>query len=333
MMHMTFNALWITETAEHTFERNIVERDVAALPAGELLVKVHYSALNYKDALSASGHKGITRHYPHTPGVDAAGKVIASDTEAFQVGEAVIVSGYDLGMNTPGGFGGYIRVPSSWAIKLPAALSLKDSMIYGTAGFTAAQAIFNLHHWGLQPSQGPILVTGASGGVGSLAVALLAKLGYQVVAMSGKPHAQTWLKQLGAHEIVAREHLADSSDRPLLPGQWAGVIDTVGGSVLTNALRSTRYRGAVACCGLVAGNELSLTVFPFILRGVALLGIDSAACPMELRLPIWSLLAGDWRLDNLAPFCTECDLTALNEIYLDKILQGQIQGRVVVRLT
>jgi len=331
-MNQTFNALWVTQTAEQTFERSIIKRDVAALPAGELLIKVHYSALNYKDALSATGHKGITRQYPHTPGVDAAGEVVASEHADFQVGEQVIVTGYDLGMNTPGGFGGYIRVPSSWAVKRPPTLSLQDSMIYGTAGFTAAQALLKLQHQGIQPEQGPILVTGASGGVGSLAVALLAQLGYHVVAMSGKAQAQDWLKQLGAKDIVTREHLNEAPHRPLLPSQWAGVIDTVGGEVLVNALRSTRYRGAVACCGLVAGSELSLTVFPFILRGISLLGIDSAACPMTTRLQIWSLLAGDWKLNNLASFITECDLTALNEIYIDKLLQGQVQGRVVVRL-
>lgn len=328
----TFKALQVTETAEGQFPRHIVQRRFDELPAGDVLIKVAYAALNYKDALSATGNKGITRKYPHTPGIDAAGTVAESQSEQFQVGESVIVTGYDLGMNTSGAFAEYIRVPAEWVVKLPSNLTLKESMIYGTAGFTAAWSIHQLQHSGLRPDQGEVLVTGATGGVGCLGVALLAKLGYRVVAGTGKPEAEAFLRKIGATDIIEREQLQDTSKRPLLKTRWAGVLDTVGGNILETAIRSCQYGGQVACCGLVASNELNLTVFPFILRGVNLLGIDSAARPMDMRLKLWDLMANAWKVDVLQDILIDTTLEELNDSYFDKVLQGKVRGHVVVTL-
>jgi acrylyl-CoA reductase (NADPH) len=279
----SFQALVVRETADGEFTRQIEERALADLPDGEVLVCVHYSSLNYKDALSASGHKDVTRSYPHTPGIDAAGVVEESVAAEFRPGDPVIVTSYDLGMNTPGGWGQYIRVPAAWVVPLPQDLTLRESMIYGTAGFTAALSVHRLEAHGLAPDAGEVLVTGATGGVGSLAVAILARAGYQVVAASGKADAGPFLRDLGAAEVVDREAVRDDSGRPLLRGRWAGAVDTVGGEYLATALKSTQYGGAVACCGLVASADLPTTVYPFILRGVSLLGVDSQACPMDTR--------------------------------------------------
>ncbi len=328
----TFKALQVTETAEGQFPRHIVQRHIDELPAGEVLIKVAYAALNYKDALSATGNKGISRTYPHTPGVDAAGTVAESQSDQFQIGESVIVTGYDLGMNTSGGFAEYIRVPAEWVVKLPSNLTLKESMIYGTAGFTAAWSIYRLQNSGLQPDQGEVLVTGATGGVGCLGVALLAKLGYQVVAGTGKPEAEAFLRKIGAKDIIGREQLQDTSKRALLKGRWAGVLDTVGGNILETAIRSCQYGGHVSCCGLVAANELNLPIYPFILRGVSLLGIDSAARPMDIRLKLWDLMANDWKVNVLQDILIDATLEELNAVYIDKILQGKIRGHVVVTL-
>ncbi len=326
-----FTALWIAETPEKTYQRSLIQRSLSDLPRGELLIRVHYSSLNYKDALSATGHKGVTRTYPHTPGIDAAGVIEHSEHTDFLAGDAVIVTGFDLGMNTSGGFAHYIRVPAAWALKLPPGLSLRDSMIYGTAGFTAALSIHKLEQAGLQPAQGEVLVTGATGGVGSIAVALLAKLGYQVVAGSGKPSAHAYLQQLGATEVLSREALQDESDKPMLKGRWAAVLDTVGGKILATALKTLKYGGKASCCGLVASPQLQTTVFPFILRGIDLLGIDSVECPMSMRVPLWDKLANALKIEQLEELTTEINLTELKNLYLDKILQGKVQGRVLVR--
>jgi len=332
MRDKTFKALWIIKTPQNTFERAIIDRDTNELPNGEILVRVLYSSLNYKDALSATGNPGVTKNYPHTPGIDAAGIVAESQSAVFKEGEQVIVTGYDLGMNTAGAFAQYIRVPVAWVVKLPATLTLKASMSYGTAGFTAAQSVFQLQAAGLTPTQGKVLVTGATGGVGSMSVALLAKLGYHVVAVTGKRASEGFLRNLGAKEVLGREVVQETTSRPLLKGEWAGVVDTVGGNILATAIRSTQYRGKVACCGMVAASDLTLTVFPFILRGIHLLGIDSAQCPMENRLEIWDLLATEWKIENLSQLIIDSDLAELNALYIDKILQGQVQGRIVVTL-
>ncbi|MBU0483244.1 MAG: YhdH/YhfP family quinone oxidoreductase [Proteobacteria bacterium] len=327
-----YKALLVEKNEDDQFIRTITERKVSDLPAGEVLVRVGYSSLNYKDALSASGNRGVTRRYPHTPGIDAAGVVVESDSAKFLPGEQVIVSCYDLGMNTPGGFGQYIRVPAAWVMKLPAGLSLQESMIYGTGGFTAAHSVWRLVEYGITPEQGKILVTGATGGVGSFSVAILAKLGYTVTAVSGKDSAHDFLRELGAVEVIGRAQAIDTSGRMVLKGRWAGVVDTVGGAMLATAIRSTRYGGAVTCCGNVAEPEFLINVYPFILRGVSLFGIDSAQCPMALREKIWALLAAEWKIDNLGHLGTEITMDQL-DTYLARMLKGGIMGRIVVNMS
>jgi putative YhdH/YhfP family quinone oxidoreductase len=326
----TFNALVVSAGEDKTYLRQIKQRATDDLPEGDVLIRVHYSSLNYKDALSAIGNKGVTRHYPHTPGIDAAGTVAESRVDAFKPGDAVLVTGYDLGMNTSGGFGQYVRVPAGWVVPLPEGLSLKESMIYGTAGFTAGMGITFLTEK-VSPTDGPVLVTGATGGVGSIAVAVLAKLGYQVAAVTGKADAAAFLESIGASQIVDRAEAADTSGRPLLKSQWAGVVDTVGGEILATAIKATNPWGTVTCCGNVASPDLPLTVFPFILRGVRLIGIDSQNCPMDLRLAVWHNLAGSWRFAGLDDLCTEIGLEALSA-NIDLILKGRQKGRVVVNL-
>ena len=330
MEHQIFKAMVVQETADKKFIRKIANQSVSDLPPGDVLIKVSYSSLNYKDALSASGNKGVTRNYPHTPGIDASGVVEKSGSAAFKPGDKVIVTSYDLGMNTSGGFGQYVRTPADWVVKLPSNLSLKESMIYGTAGFTAGLSVYKLIHT-IQPDQGVILVTGASGGVGSIAVSVLVKCGYEVVAVSGKTAEKEFLTGLGVKEIISREDAADTSGRPLLKARWAGVIDTVGGDILATAIKSVKQDGTVTCCGNVASHDLPLTVFPFILRGASLLGIDSQNCPMPLRLKIWEKLAVDWKLDHLAELSSEIGLNDLDE-HIELILQGKKKGRTIINL-
>ena len=326
-----FKAMVVTESAEKTFVREIKQRALSDLPAGELIVEVKYSSLNYKDALSASGNKGVTRKYPHTPGIDAAGVVADSTTRNFSVGDQVILTGFDLGMNTSGGFGQYISVPSGWAVKLPQGLSLRDSMAYGTAGFAAALCVMRLLAYGLNKDQGEVLVTGATGGVGSIAVGILAKLGYEVVAATGKTGEKEFLTRLGAKAIIAREEANDTSGRPLQKGRWAGVVDTVGGNILATALKSTKDNGLVAACGNAMSGDLATTVYPFILRGVSLLGVNSVDVPTRPRTVAWQKLAGDWKIDLSGDLITECSLEELSP-KIDLILKGGIRGRVVVDL-
>jgi acrylyl-CoA reductase (NADPH) len=331
MQQQSFNAMIVEESEPRKFIREVRSRRIDDLPAGDLLVKVHYSSLNYKDALSATGRPGVTRHYPHTPGIDAAGIVVECADETFSPGDSVIVTGYDLGMDTAGGYGQYIRIPSVWALPLPTGLSLRESMILGTAGFTAGLSVHKLIQNGLQPGDGDILVTGATGGVGSIAVAILARAGYRVVAATGKAAESDFLQGLGAAELIDRELLLVGAERPLMKERWAGVVDVVGGATLATAIKSTRYGGTVTCCGLVGSADLSVSVFPFILRGVSLLGIDSVQCPRRLREVVWGKLAGEWKPADLEATATECSLQSLEE-HIQKILCGRVRGRVVVNL-
>jgi putative YhdH/YhfP family quinone oxidoreductase len=327
----SFKALVVHEHADSQFVRRIEERSLADLPEGDVLIRVHYSSLNYKDALSATGHRGVTRTYPHTPGIDAAGLVEESVHREFRVGDPVIVTSYDLGMNTAGGFGQYIRVPAGWVVPLPENLSLRQSMIFGTAGFAAGLSISALEGHGVTPDRGQILVTGATGGVGSLAVGLLAQAGYVVVAATGKLDQADFLVDLGAKKVIHRDEIRDVTGRPLLKGRWAGAVDTVGGAYLTTALKSTQYGGAVSCCGLVASPELQITVYPFILRSVSLLGIDSQGCPMDTRQRLWQRLSTEWKLPTLDRLATEASLNEL-DAGIQRILQGKQVGRLVVNL-
>ncbi len=326
-----FTALQVREGATGAFEQSIVERDTTELPAGELLIRVRYSSLNYKDALSASGNRGVTKHFPHTPGIDAAGVVEASSVGEFSAGDEVIVTGYDLGMNTAGGFSQYIRIPASWAIKRPQGLSLREAMVLGTAGLTAALCVDKLEQAGVTADAGPILVTGATGGVGSIAVALLAKLGYSVAAATGKAEQGEFLKRLGAQQIVLRSELQQGVERPMLKEQWAGAVDTVGGDILFNVVKSLRYGGSVACCGLTAGVAFNASVLPFILRGVNLLGVDSVELPLVVKASMWDKLSLQWKLDGLDPLVTEVSLEQLPEA-IGQILAGKLVGRVLVRV-
>lgn len=331
MESKTFKAMVVQETADGTYTRRIAKKSLDDLPAGEVLVRVHYSSLNYKDGLSATGHRGVTKHYPHTPGVDAAGVVEVSLSEAFQPGDEVIVTSYDLGMNTSGGFGQYIRVPAGWVVPLPENLSPKESMAYGSAGLTAGFCILKLQEHGVTPERGEILVTGATGGVGSFAVAMLAKIGYQVVAVTGKMDEKQFLIDLGATEVISRDEATDTSGKPLLKGRWAGVVDAVGGEILATAIRSTKLHGAVTCCGNVASPDLPINVYPFILRGISLVGIDSQSFPMTFRRQTWEKIATEWKLDNLDRQTSVCSLEELNS-EIDRILAGKQKGRVIVDL-
>jgi acrylyl-CoA reductase (NADPH) len=330
MDERSFRALVVAEAGNNTFTSSIEERSIGDLPDGEVLIRVNYSSLNYKDALSATGNRGVTKKYPHTPGIDAAGIVAESAGGAFKEGDPVLVTGYDLGMNTSGGYGRYIRVPAAWVVPLPAGLTLKESMIFGTAGFTAGLSVAALIA-GVGAKDGEILVTGATGGVGSIAVAILARLGYSVVAVSGKPDAHDFLTDLGARGIISREEAIDTSSRPLLNGRWAGVVDTVGGDILTTALRSTQNFGTVTCCGNVASPDLPMTVFPFILRGIGLHGVNSQNCPMDRRLRVWDKLAGEWKFRQLHGLCKEISLAQLSD-NIALILKGKQRGRVLVNL-
>ena len=299
------------------------------LPAGEVVVRVAYSSLNYKDALACQGHPGVVRSFPHVPGIDCAGTVVESAVDELQPGDEVLVTGYELGSGRWGGFARFVRVPAEWIVPLPAGLSVREAMIYGTAGFTAAQCVTAIVERGIGPGDGPVVVTGATGGVGALSVAILAKLGYEVAAVTGKVERHSWLHDLGASRILGRDEVVDTSDRPLLAARWAAAVDTVGGRPLTTILRATRYRGCVAACGLVAGPELALSIYPFILRGVTLAGIDSAKCPRPQRLEMWRKLSGAWRVENLDRLAEEVTLDGLGE-RVAAMLAGRHVGRTLV---
>ena len=331
MANDRFQALVVRKDDDGVCHRRVESRFLDELPEGEVLIRVSYSSLNYKDALSADGNRGVTRRYPHTPGIDAAGQVRSSMVPDCTAGMNVLCMGYDLGMNTSGGFGEYIRVPASWVMEVPDGLSLFESMQLGTAGFTAAQCVHALREHGLRPDSGPVLVTGATGGVGSLAIRLLAHLGYRAVAVTGKSDQEPYLRNLGASEVVGREQLLRGQRRMLLRERWAGVVDTVGGEILATAIKTTCYGGMVTCCGNAASGDLPLNVYPFILRGVVLAGIDSANCPMSRRREIWHKLAGDWKLAGLDALARVVSLPELDE-EITRMLQGRACGRVVVDL-
>jgi putative YhdH/YhfP family quinone oxidoreductase len=322
---------FVVEEKNGSFVRSIRDLSMEELPKHEVLINVQYSSLNYKDALSASGNKGVTKQYPHVPGIDAAGTIVESGNSRFNKGDDVLVTGYDLGQNTFGGYAEFIRVPADWVDPLPDGLSLKESMIFGTAGFTAAIGIHHLKHNSITPDRGPILVTGATGGVGSLGVAILSKLGYHVVAATGKMDQQEYLKSLGAETVIHRDEVQDESSRPLLSSRWAGVLDIVGGLMLDTAIRQTNHNGTVACCGNVLGHELHTNVYPFILRGVHLAGIDSGNCLMDLRMKLWQQLADSWKPPQLPDMARECSLEDLDE-EIDRILEGKQVGRVVLSI-
>lgn len=328
-LHKPYKALLISEV-DGKFVREIKTLNTIDLPPNDLLIRVHYSSLNYKDALSASGNKGVTKKYPHTPGIDAAGIVEFSTSKKFKTGDQVIVTGYDLGMNTPGGFAQYISAPENWTIKLPPTLSIKETMIIGTAGFTAGICVSTLIEK-IKPQDGNIIVTGATGGVGSLAINMLNKLGYSVIAVSGKQTEYDFLKKMGAKEIIDRNNFLNMENKPILSANYVGGIDTVGGKYLENIIKSLHALGAVTTCGSVASTELNVSVFPFILRGISLIGISAQNYPMNLRRKLWKLLAEKLKPTDLISIYNEITLEELNE-KIDLILQEKLKGRTLIKL-
>lgn len=308
-------------------------RDLAVdqLPPGDVLISVAWSALNYKDALAATGHPGVALRFPLVPGIDAAGTVIESDSAEFPVGRQVVVKSADFGTRSWGGWSNVIRVPAGWCYALPQAMTLYDAAALGTAGFTAAQCVDQLMRHNVAPDSGPIVVSGSTGGVGICAVMILAKLGFHVVAATGKADRRQWLEELGAKEVISRQDLNDESGRPLLSAKWAGGIDTAGGNTLCTMLKQTQMRGCVAACGLVDSPALNMTVYPFILRGVTLQGVDSANTPRDVAGRIWGLLAGTMKIDHPEKVATTIPLDKIDEA-VRKILKGEIAGRYVVDL-
>jgi putative YhdH/YhfP family quinone oxidoreductase len=329
MEEVEFKAFVVSEQ-EGSFIGEVKSKLISDLPEGDLLIKVHYSSLNYKDALSAIGNKGVTRKYPHTPGIDAVGTVVSSKTHQFKADDQVIVTSYDLGMNTDGGFGQYISVPEKWALKLPKNLSMKEAMILGTAGLTAGMSVLRLSE-SIKPEAGEIVVSGATGGVGALSVAILKKLGYKVAAITGKETARDYLMNLGADTIIMRKEFESFDNKPLLKPVFAGGIDTVGGVILENIIKSTSPMGTITCCGNVASPKIDLTVFPFILRGLCLIGIDSQNYPMKNRVRVWEKLSNEWKPENLANLAIEITLNELNE-KIDLILKGKLKGRTILNM-
>lgn len=332
---MKYKVLQVTEEVDGEFKRTIVELDIPKPKVGEVLIEVKYSSLNYKDFLSATGNKGVTRKYPHVPGIDAAGEVVISQDPGFKTGDEVIVTGYDLGMNTDGGFGKMILVPATWVVNKPVTLSLEEAMIYGTAGFTAAQCVEAVLDSAeknmVDLNTLPIAVTGAGGGVGSVAAAVLVKLGFTVTALTRNPHDDFFkTNAIGNPASLTEWQKGLDEKKPLLKPQWSSAVDTVGGGVLADLIRTCDYRGAISCCGMVGGITLNTNVFPFILKGVRLVGIDSAECPMPLRKKIWEKLGSDWKLSNLHKLKTVITFDKLEETLL-LMKEGKTQGRVVLQ--
>lgn len=326
----SFPCFMVRRTDAGEVRAGVEQITVDDLPAGDVVIQVECSSLNFKDALASRAHPGVVGKLPHVPGIDCAGTVVDSRSAEWRPGDAVLVTGYDLGAASWGGYSAYVRVPAEWVVRRPAGWSAEEAMTLGTAGFTAAQCAHAIERHGITPAAGEVVVTGASGAVGTVAVALLAKLGYEVVAVTGKADQHDLLRSLGARRILAREAVVDATDRPLLKSQWAAAVDTVGGVTLSTLLRSTIHRGCVAACGLVGGDRLDVSVYPFLLRGATLYGIDSAKCPRGPRMEIWGLLAGPWRLANLERLRSEATLGELPAA-IERMLRGQSVGRVLVR--
>ncbi|QQZ59406.1 acryloyl-CoA reductase [Paenibacillus sonchi] len=330
-MTETFKAL-VVDKGE-TFSLAVQPLSLEKLPAGEVLIRVAYSSVNYKDGLASIPNGKIVRSYPFIPGIDLSGTVVSSADPRFHEGQAVIANGYGIGVSHYGGFSEYARIPAEWVMPLPAGLSLREAMIYGTAGFTAAMSIQALEAHSAAPDKGNVLVTGATGGVGGTAVAMLAKKGYQVTASTGRADAAGYLKTLGAAEIISREEVSGGSGKPLDKQLWQAAVDSVGGAPLAALLSKIAYGGSVAASGLTAGTAVPATVLPFILRGVSLLGIDTVACPIEQRIQIWERMASDLKPERLdALVDREVTLTELPAA-LEDILASNTRGRVLVRLS
>ena len=324
-------AFLVEKTGDKEFSADI--KDVAIPKCGEdeIVIKVTYSSLNYKDALSSVGNPGVTRNFPHITGIDVAGTVYESTSTIFKVGERVLVTGYDMGMNTNGGHAEFVKIPASWVARIPDAITDKEIMTFGTAGLTAALSVNELLENGIKPESGSILVTGATGGVGSIAVSILSKIGFSVVAISGKAEKISYLKRIGADEVILRDTFNEEAKKPMMAEKYAGVVDTVGGEVLANALKYIKYDGVATCCGLTSSHELNTNVFPFILRGVRLIGIDSVECKLEKKQAAWEKIASRWKISTLNSITNEITLYEIKDAY-ELLLAGKAVGRYVVRI-
>lgn len=330
-MIQQFDAL-VVNKQDDQFTVNIQQLSLDDLPQGEVLIRVHYSGVNYKDSLAAIPNGNIVSSYPIVPGIDMAGVVVSSEDSRFKEGDEVIATSYGIGVSQSGGYSQFARVPAEWIVPLPDGLTMKEAMIIGTAGFTAALSVLRLEENNLTPGQGSVLVTGATGGVGSFAVSILSKLGYSVEASTGKESEHGYLKAIGAATILSREDVYDGKLRALGKQKWSGAVDPVGGEPLASVLSQIKYGGAVAVSGLTAGTSLPATVFPFILRGVNLLGIDSVNCPMDTRLKVWHRLATDFKLEHLEQLVQqEITLEELPDV-LPTLLKGEARGRTIVKL-
>jgi len=325
-----FEAL-LLEEKDGKVTGSIRSLEESALPAGNVTVDVEYSTLNYKDGLILAGQGRLVRVYPHVPGVDFAGTVAKSEDPSWRPGDRVVLTGWRVGETQWGGYSGKARVKGDWLVGLPDGLSTKQAMAIGTAGFTSMLAVMALEERGVTPGGGELLVTGAAGGVGSVAIAILARLGYAVTASTGRAATHDYLRQLGAATIIDRGTIAAPSGKPLESERWAGAIDSVGGATLAAILPAMKYRGAVAACGLAGGVKLETTVIPFLLRGVNLLGIDSVMCPAEQRRQAWARLARDLPLDKLDAMIVPARLADLPRL-APEILAGRVRGRVVVQI-
>jgi acrylyl-CoA reductase (NADPH) len=330
MVEQTFRAI-VVDNVDGNFGAEVRPLTPQELPEGDLLLRVEYSSINYKDALALSPKGGIVQSYPHVPGIDLAGVVESSASPLFQPGDRVLVTGYELGVSHYGGYSEYARVPAAWAVPIPAGLTSREAMAIGTAGLTAALSIQALQDNGVKPGDGPVLVTGATGGVGSVAVTILSQLGYEVTASTGKQEKRDQLLGLGASQVISRSELLPEKVRPLDKQLWAGAVDCVGGASLPYILSTTLYGGTVAASGLTGGAGWAATVYPFILRGVRLIGIDSVYAPMVLRKLLWERLAAEWKPNALQGLTREITLEQVPEIAA-QLLEGRAAGRTIVRL-
>ena len=325
-----FNALVVNKDEESGKTSAAVEQiSTDQLPEGNVVVNVEYSTVNYKDGLCIGPGGGLVREYPHVPGIDFAGTIESSDDPRYSAGDSVVLTGWRVGEVHWGGYAQKARVNADWLVPLPSGLSSRQAMAVGTAGFTAMLAVMALEDRGLKPNQGPVLVTGAAGGVGSVATAILANLGYEVAAVTGRPETEEYLRALGATQIVPREEINETVKRPLERETWAGCVDAVGGDMLARVLGQMKYGGSVSAVGLAGGAGLPTTVIPFLLRGVNLLGIDSVMQPYDNRLRAWERIAKDLPMDKLEAMIHHATLSDLPALGTD-ILKGQVKGRVVV---
>ena len=319
----------VNKIEDKKFESGIQDIEIPSIEDNEVLIKVTYSSLNFKDALSSVGNPGVTKVFPHVTGIDVAGIIEKSNSSKFTKGDKVLVTGYDMGMNTNGGHAQFVKVPASWVINMPENITDKEIMTYGTAGLTAALSVNELLNNGI--TSGEVLVTGATGAVGSIAVSILSKLGFNVTAISGKEDKVPFLKELGAKEVILRKDFDVENKKPMGSEKYNGVIDTVGGNILAEALKVIKYDGVATCCGLTSSFELNTNVFPFILRGVRLIGIDSVEAKLEKKIAAWEKIASDFKIDSLDNLTNEITLDEIKEAY-EALLAGKAVGRYLVKL-